>query len=107
VAVLNDEFVGLCGAHLPVPGEPVELVSMWTAPAARGHGVGRSLVEAVLEWVTKHDPPAVELWVTRGNEPAVRLYQACGFDLTDETTPSPADPCREELRMCRSLGTMG
>ncbi|MGY9081178.1 MAG: GNAT family N-acetyltransferase [Acidimicrobiales bacterium] len=53
VAVLNNEFVGVCGAHLPTLGGPVELVSVWTAPATWGHGVGRSLVETVLEWATR------------------------------------------------------
>jgi hypothetical protein len=41
VTVLNNEFVGVCGAHLPTLGGQVELVSMRTALAARGHGVRR------------------------------------------------------------------
>lgn len=85
------------------PGR-VELVSMWTDPAARSLGVGRQLVEAVLQWADDRGTPEVRLWVTRGNESASRLYERCGFALTEEVGVSASDPCREELRMERSAG---
>lgn len=104
VAIDADRFVGLVGAYRPTAEGPVELVSMWVSPEARGRGVGRLLVEAVLEWADRFDPvpPSVELWVTNGNDVAVDLYRSCGFAVTDEVTPSPADPCRYETRMRRS-----
>jgi ribosomal protein S18 acetylase RimI-like enzyme len=101
VAVDDGVFVGLVGAYQTEPGEPVELVSMWTAPAVRGHGIGRRLVGAVLEWADRRDVDCVELWVTRGNDAAIALYQSCGFQVTADVAPSPADPCREEIRMRR------
>lgn len=90
-------------AGIEMPDDPgwAELVSMWTAPAARGLGVGQLLVERVLAWAAERGTPEVRLWVTRGNDSAVRLYERCGFGLTEEVGVSPSDPCREELRMAR------
>lgn len=102
VAVEADRFVGLVAAHRPSADGPTELVSMWVSPEARGRGVGRALVEVVLVWAERFEPPSVELWVTNGNDAAIGLYRACGFDVTEDVKPSPADPCRFETRMRRA-----
>ncbi len=98
---VDGEFIGLVGAYEREAGGTVELVSMWTAPAARRRGVGRQLVEAVLSWADDRHAPSIELWVTRGNDAAVELYRSCGFEVTGDVEPSPSDPCREEIRMRR------
>lgn len=100
---VDDSFVGLVGAYVPDDDGPVELVSMWIDPSARGAGVGRQLVEEVVRWAGQRDAREVRLWVTRGNDTAVRLYERCGFVLTEEVGVSPSDPCREELRMARTV----
>lgn len=96
-AELDGVVVGLVGGHRLTPGA-TELVSMWTAPSARGRGVGRALVEGIIEWA---DDEPIELWVTQGNDPAMNLYQACGFRETEAVQPLPSDPCRNEVRMRR------
>lgn len=101
LAVDGDEVVGLVGGHRT--GDEVELVSMWTDPAMRGHGVGALLVAAVVAWA---DGDPVNLWVTVGNDPAHRLYERCGFRTTGEYAPLPSDPCRDEVRM-RLTGDAG
>lgn len=99
----GDVAVGMAvGVETSSARDRVELVSMWTAPEARGSGVGRRLVETVLDWATVRGTPEVRLWVTRGNDAAQRLYERCGFVLTDEVGVSASDPCREEVRMLRS-----
>ena len=45
---LAPEGAGMAGGHLE--GEDVELWGMWVAPAARGSGLGRSLLDAVVAW---------------------------------------------------------
>lgn len=99
----HGQAVGMvaCIEMSDAPGQ-LELVSMWTAPAARGLGVGRLLVEAVLQWADDRGTSEVRLWVTRGNDSASRLYERCGFEPTEEVGVSASDPCREELRMVRS-----
>ncbi|MEM9516342.1 MAG: GNAT family N-acetyltransferase [Actinomycetota bacterium] len=101
----GDELVGLVGAFRPpdVAEDRVDLVSMWVAPDARRAGTGRLLVEAVVDWGRATGAEAIELWVTRGNVAAADLYRRCGFDETGDVAPLPSDPCRDEVRMRRSL----
>ncbi|HEY3833867.1 MAG TPA: GNAT family N-acetyltransferase [Acidimicrobiia bacterium] len=103
-AVLDREVVGLVGGFKSQPdGLVVDLVSMWAAPSVRREGVGRALVDAVIEWSRKSGATSVELWVARGNEPAQRLYESCGFAETNVVAPLASDPCRDQLRMRREL----
>lgn len=99
----SPRLVGLAGGYRPDPSGPAELVSMWTDPAVRGRGVGRSLVESVVTWAIELGVAEVRLWVTRGNDSAQRLYERCGFEATDEVGVAPSDPCREEIRMVLTL----
>lgn len=103
-AVADDGIVGLVGAYRPLPSSSrVELVSMWTHPAARRTGVGRLLVVAVLNWASTCGAPAVDLWVTRGNVGAENLYRAMGFVDAGDRQPLPSDPCKDEVRMSVDL----
>jgi GNAT superfamily N-acetyltransferase len=74
----------------------VELVSMWVAPTARGHGVGEVLVRAVAEWAGDR---GLHLWVNEGNLRARVLYERCGFAVTGERQPMPSDPSLNEIGM--------
>lgn len=103
-ATVDGRVVGLVGAYRPDrAGAVVELVSMWVAPEARGSGVARRLVDAVLDWARAGSAGAVELWVTRGNGPAIELYKGAGFRETGDHQPLPSDPCTDEVRMRRPL----
>ncbi|MFM8769608.1 MAG: N-acetyltransferase family protein, partial [Rubrivivax sp.] len=54
--------------------------SMYVAPAARGQGAGRQLLDAALQQARAwHGVEQVTLSVTASNEAALRLYQAAGF----------------------------
>ncbi len=99
-AVGDDGIVGLVGGYRPEPASSrIQLVSMWTLRAARRTGVGRLLVDAVLDWAKTSGAQAVELWVTRGNVGAESLYRAAGFVDAGDYQPLPSDPCKEEVRM--------
>ena len=80
--------VGLV-AMRPVEDDGVELTSMWVAPAARGHGVGRALVGRVVAAAAGRP---LRLRVLDGNLTAIRLYERCGFVL-DESDPDD-EGCR-------------
>jgi len=96
--------IGITGGYRPEHSpEAVELVSMWAAPSTRRSGVGRLLVQAVIDWAIDTGSSSVGLWVTRGNEPAQRLYQSIGFRVTGEHQPLPSDPCKDEVRMVLGL----
>ena len=56
------------------------LIGMYVAPAARGTGAGRALLETVVERArAKQGILLLTLTVTEGNEPAVNLYRGAGF----------------------------
>lgn len=61
------------------------LFGMYVAPSARAHGVGRQLVEAVLEAARARAAlRVVQLTVTQGNDAAQGLYERCGFKVFGE-----------------------
>ncbi len=68
--------VGLC--NLGVRGDRGWIGGIAVVPAHRRQGVGRALLEAVLEVA----PPVVTLEVLEQNEPAIRLYENLGFERT-------------------------
>jgi GNAT superfamily N-acetyltransferase len=67
---------GVC--NLAVRGGRAWIGGLGVVPEARRSGVGRALMEAVLEQA----PPVVTLEVLEQNEPAIRLYESLGFERT-------------------------
>jgi ribosomal protein S18 acetylase RimI-like enzyme len=58
------------------------VIGMYVAPAARGAGAGRALLDALIAHARARDGLlALNLTVTEGNEPALRLYRAAGFQV--------------------------
>jgi ribosomal protein S18 acetylase RimI-like enzyme len=63
-------------ALLGIRGERAWVGGLGVVPAARRHGLGRALMEAVLAQA----PPDVSLEVIEQNEVAIRLYEQLGFE---------------------------
>ena len=61
-------------------GSEAELGDLAVSPAARQSGVGRGLVEAVLEDARNHGIQLVFLEVRESNTAARRLYEKVGFE---------------------------
>ena len=78
------------------------LVSMWTAPTHQ-RGIGRPLVNAVLEWARLRRARTLQLMVTSNNEPAILFYHHLGLTLTGRTEPYPNDPALIEYEMSRPI----
>ncbi|VTU27999.1 GNAT family N-acetyltransferase [Variovorax sp. PBL-E5] len=58
------------------------LFGMYVAPAARQSGLGRRLVQAVLDRAAAREGVRlVQLTVTEGNAAAQALYEQCGFSI--------------------------
>jgi GNAT superfamily N-acetyltransferase len=68
--------VGVC--NLGVREERAWIGGLGVVPAERRHGVGRALMDAVLDAA----PPLVTLEVIEQNEPAIKLYEDLGFERT-------------------------
>jgi GNAT superfamily N-acetyltransferase len=75
------------GAEYETEPGAAYLYAMWVAPDARGAGVGRALVEAVVDWARGRGCERLVLRVTETNEVARRFYAACGFAETDVREP--------------------
>ena len=60
-------------------GQAAWLDELYVLPAHRNGGVGRALVEAVLERAVGHGCVAVDLEVDTSHARAARLYQRLGF----------------------------
>jgi len=80
-----------------------QLVSMWTAPTHRQLGIGRLLVDAVLDWARSRNLHALLLMVTSNNDPAIRFYERLGFTKTGRTEPYPNDPNIFEYEMSQPI----
>ena len=57
----------------------VELAHLLVAPSHRGRGVGRALVEALVEKARAFTVPTAWVRVVESNEPALRCYRGAGF----------------------------
>jgi len=86
-ALVGDEVVGTCAA-IRLDAETVELAKLSVTERAQGHGIGRRLSEAVVEWARATGARRVVLVSSTKLEPALRLYEKLGFHYA----PLPADP---------------
>jgi len=91
---------GIVGGFETEPGV-VELVSLWVRPQARGHGIGRALIQAIVEWARAKGISRVHLWVAETNDSARLLYERCGFSPTAERQPLPSNAEVMEIGMVR------
>ena len=101
----GDEPCGIVAGYLE-PDEPTmaHLVSMWVAPTHRRAGVGRLLVNAVIDWANSRGAASLRLMVTSNNDAAQLFYERLGFARTGRTEPYPNDPALFEFEMMRSIG---
>jgi len=88
VGLDNGEVIGTVSldvSDLPLPEYAhlsPWLASLYVVPSARGRGVGRALVNHVLEFARRGSLPAIYLW-TPGK---TALYKSCGWKILDRTT---------------------
>lgn len=56
---------------------------LWVDSAYRGRGLGRSLLNAVIQWARSKNFSAIRLWVPINFPAAKTLYLTAGFEFTD------------------------
>ncbi len=74
------------------------ITALTVAPAARGTGLGRRLLDGLLDWA---GATPVRLAVRPENTPAIALYRSCGFT-TARTIPGYYSPGVDALVMHRA-----
>jgi ribosomal protein S18 acetylase RimI-like enzyme len=97
VAYLDGVPVGMATAT-PGGDGAVELISMYVAAAARGHGVADRLISAVVARALELGARTVRLDVRHSNARAAAVYRRHGFVVSDEVAEDPA-----ELTMARPV----
>jgi GNAT superfamily N-acetyltransferase len=80
------------------PGD-CALYGMWVDPRFRAAGVGRALVDAVVQQARGEGKRRVVLHVVAGNSPARDLYSRAGFVPTGVTSAHPQDDQVVEVEM--------
>jgi ribosomal protein S18 acetylase RimI-like enzyme len=64
---------------LKFAGRALWIEELYVTPAARRQGLGRILVEHLLDWAESHDIRGIDLEAYQGNTPASILYRSLGF----------------------------
>ena len=88
VATFHGEPVG-CGGLKFHGRRPAELKRMWVAPAARGLGLGRRLLEELESLARSHGARTIHLETNRNLQEAISLYRSSGYN---EVSPFNAEP---------------
>ena len=88
VARIGGEVSG-CVALRPLTQEICELKRLFVHPTARGAGLGRRLMAAVVEEARRLGYGRMRLDTTPGMETAQRLYEELGFGETAPYTHNP------------------
>jgi GNAT superfamily N-acetyltransferase len=77
VAWLEGEIAGF--AHAVLSGTDCKLDKLYVHPGSQRQGVGRILLQAVLDWARRHQARRLWLQVNRGNTQAIAAYRKYGF----------------------------
>lgn len=77
------EAVGVILANLhyslKFAGKALWIEELYVTPSARRNGLGRMLVDALLDWAEENEIKGVDLEAYQGNTPASILYRSMGF----------------------------
>ena len=72
------ELLGYAGMHVVCGEGYIDNVAVF--PQARRRGVGRLLVQSLVQWLREHEGVFLTLEVRPSNEPAISLYGSLGFE---------------------------
>ena len=86
-----------------VAGGELQIYNVAVHPSWRGKGLGRWLMELVLERGRRQGARSALLEVRRGNEAARRLYESLGFTVLSTRRDYYRDPVEDALVMERQL----
>jgi putative acetyltransferase len=98
LARIKDQLTG-CAAVTPRilndGTRAAELKRLWVEPQFRGHGVGRGLVMAAIDWARTRGYQALVLdTVNEAMPEASALYQSLGFEETERFNDNPISGVR-------------
>lgn len=96
----NDELAG-CVCLYWRSDDTAEVKRLYVRPAARGHGLGRSLMEAVIDAAHEDECETLLLFAVPFTEAAISLYEGLGFEHTSAFDCEAPEEMYEELVFMR------
>jgi GNAT superfamily N-acetyltransferase len=103
VAVSDGDLVGMAAAdQRDVPGV-IRVWGMWVRPDRRRLGLGRALLQALVDWARIEKADRIRLGVSKSNRPAHELYRTEGFIPTGDRRTLRSDPSIIEIEMERKI----
>jgi len=100
LAMDGDVGCGIIGAY-EENAQCAQVISMWVDPEFRRAGVGKALIDAVVEWAESRAVRELKLMVTSVNPGAIAFYERLGFSMTGKTAVYPNDATITEFEMVR------
>ena len=86
VALDGDAPIG-CGALRPYSADAIEIKRMYVAPSARGRGISKQILGALVAWAKELGYPFAILETGPEQPEAVGLYERAGFERTERYAP--------------------
>ncbi len=83
VVEVDGEVLGSI-ALCEISAKEAQLRWFLVSPQLRGQGVGKSLINAVIEFSIEQEYEKISLWTVKGLEAAKSIYIASGFTLEEE-----------------------
>jgi ribosomal protein S18 acetylase RimI-like enzyme len=80
------------GLRDPERDHAARLGGLWVEPRYRRRGIGRMLVDAVIEWALARGSFRVSLWAPAHSPAALALYRKAGFRETGQRRPLESNP---------------
>ena len=101
IAAVADRRAGLVG------GDQADVMTIGVAPHARGRGVGRAILDALLDWARQAGAAEIFLDVRPSNEGAIALYNSRGFVEIGRRPRYFRNPVEEAVEMRAPLTRAG
>jgi putative acetyltransferase len=88
-----------CGALLRISDREYEVAKMAVRPQERGNGIGREVLQALIECARSRGATRLYLETNRMLTPAIRLYESLGFREVADGDGHESPYARSDLKM--------
>ena len=104
---MDEAGVSIGYGGVKVGGDQADVMTIGVAPRARGRGVGRAILDALLEWARQAGAVEIFLDVRPSNEGAIALYNSRGFVEIGRRPRYFRNPVEEAVEMRAPLSLPG